>query len=388
MKLTASAIDSLTCPPGKRDVTYFDDSLAGFGLRCRSSGVRRYVVQFEIHGLTRRITLGAPEVVGLEQARRIARTHLAKKALGQDPTVEKAQARRAVRQTLRSVAERYLDDRRTKVRPSTMRELERYLLKWWKPLHSLPLNKITRADVAAHLGGPPVAAGQARRALSAFFAWSIRQGVIDSNPVVGTAIPDKHIGPRDRVLTLDEIFVIWKACDRDCAYDTIVRLIIATGARRQEIGSMRWAELNRAEGTWTIAADRAKSGRAHAMPVPPLFWSILDGWAPRAFPDYLFSRSDGFQSWSPGKHSLDARCAVAGWRHHDLRRSVATCMADLGVSPHVIEHVLSHAVGSRVSRIYNRSHYASDVRLALAQWADALQTAVDGGERKVISLRH
>ena len=73
MKLTASIVETLTCPEGKKDATFFDDSLPGFGLRCRSRGVRRYVVQYELNGHTRRITLGPPEVFGLYEARRIAR---------------------------------------------------------------------------------------------------------------------------------------------------------------------------------------------------------------------------------------------------------------------------------------------------------------------------
>jgi hypothetical protein len=123
MKLTNSIIESLTCPTGKKDVTFFDDGLPGFGMRCRATGVRRYVVQFETGGHTRRITLGAPEVLGLDQARKAARIVLAKRALGQDPAIEKVEARKAARQTLGGLVEVYLAARRTKVRPSTMRSL-------------------------------------------------------------------------------------------------------------------------------------------------------------------------------------------------------------------------------------------------------------------------
>jgi hypothetical protein len=101
MKLTASSIESLTCPSGKKDVTYFDDALRGFGLRCRASGVRRWVVQYESpSGGTKRITIGPVKVFGIEEARRVTRTHLAKRALGDDPAVERAEARKATRQTL------------------------------------------------------------------------------------------------------------------------------------------------------------------------------------------------------------------------------------------------------------------------------------------------
>jgi integrase len=387
MKLTAAIIDSLTCPPGRQDKTYFDDSLPGFGLRIRASGVRRWVVQYELHGRTRRIVIGPPEVIGLEEARRIARRHLAKKALGIDVAVEKAEARKAARQTLGSIVDNYLAGRKDKIRPSSMRSLERYLQQWWQPLHGLPISRISRADIAAHLSGPPVAAGRARSALMGFFSWAIKQGHVDANPVIGTDVPHEHIKPRERVLSLDELAAIWKACNGAYAYDMIVRLLIVTGCRRQEVGSMRWAELNRAEGTWTIPAARSKSDRSHTLPLPALAWSIIDAWTQRgAFPDRLFS-GKGFGAWAMNKRALDARCGVEGWTLHDLRRSVATHLGDMGIAPHTIEAILGHTLGSRVARTYNRSPYLDEMRTALAMWADHIETLVEGAERKIVPLR-
>jgi integrase len=267
-----------------------------------------------------------------------------------------------------------------------MREFERYLLKWWKPLHALPISKIARADVAAHLSGAPVAAGQARSALMGFFSWAIKQGLVDANPVIGTAIPDEHIGPRERVLSMNEIAAIWKACGDD-AYGHVVKLLIVTGARRQEVGSMAWDELDRKTGTWTIAATRAKGGRSHTLPLPPLAWWLIDAWFERgAFPVRLFS-GKGFKAWAIGKRTLDARCGVTAWTLHDIRRSVATHMADMGVAPHTVEAVLGHQTGSRVARTYNRAAYLNEMRAALALWADHMRALVEGGERKIIPLR-
>ena len=383
MKLSASIIESLTCPPGRSDTTFFDDSLPGFGLRCRASGVRRWVIQYELHGHTRRITIGPPEILGIEEARRIARQHLAKKTLGHDPAIEKAEARRAVRQTLGSLVENYLADRRDKIRPSSMREFERYLLRWWKPLHPLPISKITRADIAAHLSGQPVAAGQARSALMGFFSWAIKRGYLDVNPAIETAIPDEHIKPRERVLSMGEVAAIWKACDGPYAYDTIIRLLIVTGCRRSEIGSMRWSELDRGNGTLTIAADRAKSGRNHTLPLSDLAWRLIDDWAGRgAFPDRVFS-AKGFGAWGVGKRALDVRCGVADWRLHDIRRSVATHLGNIGIAPHVVEAILGHQFQTRVGGTYNRSAYSNDMRTALAMWADRIEALVEGSERKI-----
>jgi integrase len=162
-------------------------------------------------------------------------------------------------------------------------------------LHATPIHKITRRDIAAHLNGPPVAAARARSRLMACCRWAIEQGLIEANPVIGTGIPDKHIKPRERVLSLDEIAAIWKACDGPNAYDTIIRLLIVTACRRQEIGSLRHSELDWENGLLIIPPDRAKSKRTHTLPLPPLAWSIIDSWVERgAFPDHLFS-GKGFQ---------------------------------------------------------------------------------------------
>jgi integrase len=387
MKLTAASIAALTCPAGKKDITFFDDALPGFGLRCRATGVRRYVVQFETGGRTRRVTLGSPEVLGFDQARKAARTILARKALGLDPALEKAEARQAARQTLGCLVETYLADRRTRVRPTTMRELTRYLTRWWQPLHGLPISKVARADIAAHLNGPPVAAGQARAALMGFYGWCIKQGLADTNPVIGTAVPDEHVKPRERVLSAAELVAIWNACDGPFAYDTIVRLLICTAARRQEVGSMAHAELDRATGLWTISGDRAKSGRDHVLPLSPMARELIDDWLRRgAWPERLFSPK-GYTAWAVGKARLDARCGVEQWRVHDIRRSVATHMGDMGITPHVIEAVLGHQTGSKVARTYNKAAYVNDMRLALVMWSDHLQSLIAGTERKIVPMR-
>jgi integrase len=385
MKLTAAIIPTLSCK-GRTETTYFDDLLPGFGLRCRSSGVRRWVVQYEGAKGTKRITIGAPEVFGLDEARKIARKLLAKKALGHDPAAEKAEARKAAKHTLGSVIDDYLQHCQTKLRPASIRHLNTYLRDWWKPLHHVPISKLTRRDIAPYLVGPPVAAARARSRLISCCRFAMEMGYIDSNPVIGSTVPDKHVKPRERVLSLDELAAIWKACDGPYAYDVVVKLLIVTAARRSEIGDLRWRELHRDTGSLVIPAARIKSGRDFTLPLPPLAWSIIDAWRDHgAGADWLFW-GHGFRGWSRSKRELDTRCGVEGWVLHDIRRSVATHMADAGTSPHVVEAVLGHQYGSQVARTYNRARYIAEMKTALAMWADRIQ-AFDGGERKIVSLR-
>jgi integrase len=105
--------------------------------------------------------------------------------------------------------------------------------------------------------------------------------------------------------------------------------------------------------------------------------------------DPLFGlRGDGFTAWARGKTALDARSGVTGWTLHDIRRSVATRMADLGIGPHIIEQILNHQSGHKAgpAGIYNRSSYANETRAALALWEDHIRTLVEGGERKILPL--
>jgi integrase len=97
----------------------------------------------------------------------------------------------------------------------------------------------------------------------------------------------------------------------------------------------------------------------------------------------------GFANWGESKRALDVRTdIIEGWHLHDVRRSVATRMADIGIQPHIIEQILNHQSGHRAgpAGIYNRSSYAREVRNALALWADHVNALVEGGERRVLSF--
>jgi integrase len=100
------------------------------------------------------------------------------------------------------------------------------------------------------------------------------------------------------------------------------------------------------------------------------------------------TRADGFTNWQRGKAALDERSGVRDWVVHDLRRTVATKLADIGIMPHIIEQALNHQSGHKggVAGIYNRSTYEREVRNALAIWHDHLRSIVEGGERKIVSL--
>ena len=401
MKLNNKTVARLKLPAGKDDVIHFDDDLVGLGYRLRRSGdrvLRSWVCQYRAHGRTRRILIGAAEVLGAEQARAQAKKLLGAVALGHDPQAEKAARRLRDGHSLRAVVDDYLAAKQPSLRPASFRVTKLYLTgkAYFGPLHASAIGEITRADVAARLlaitrNSGTVTASRARSALSTLFAWAMGEGLCEANAVVGTnkparfdpARPGARRGraPRD----LERL----KGDD----YGRLVRLLALTGARRAEIAGMRWSELDLDNGLWSLPKERAKNKRALLLPLPPLALSIIKSVPERVGRDQLFGEraASGFTHWGEAKHELDVRLAgkVKPWRLHDLRRTCATRMADLGVQPHVIEAVLNHYGGHRagVAGIYNRSPYEREMRAALALWADHVRALVEGGAKKILPLR-
>jgi integrase len=400
MKLSDKLIAALTLPDGKDDVIYWGDDPKGLGFRLRRSDdrvLKSWVVAYRRadHAGARRMTLDA--VLTAEQARSKAREILAKVELGGDPQGDKLAQRTAGQYTVRALVEEYVADKRAELRPRTLRDTTIYLTgSYFKTLHAMPIEKVSRRDVATCLtrikrDHSAIVAAAARAKLSAFFVWCLRQGYINTgaNPVIGTDM-GKRIASRERVLTNDELAAIWRACGND-EYGKIIKLLIATGCRRAEIGDIAFSEIDLDKGVWVLPAERSKNHRAHTLPIMPMMREIIDTVPQMATRDQLFGRrGHGFANWGEGKRALDQRLGdqMRPWVLHDLRRTVATRMNDIGIAPHIVEQVLNHQSGSRrgVAGVYNRSPYEREVRNALAQWADHVRALVEGGARVVLSF--
>src|SRR5262249_13716143 len=240
-----------------------------------------------------------------------------------------------------------------------------------KPLHRLRLAEIDRRTIALCLaeieqGSGPVARNRVRSSLSAFFAWSIREGLIETNPVTGTGKADEGQS-RDRVLSQTELARIWAALGED-QFSDIIRLLILTGQRRNEIGGLLWSEIDFDRSLIVLPPARTKNNRQHELPISKQVRSILERQSRRN--EFVWGRK--FINGSDSKADLDQRLNGADdWRLHDLRRSAATMMGDeLGILPHIIEAILNHISGhkSGVAGIYNRAKYEVEMRAALERW--------------------
>lgn len=367
--------------------------MPGFGLRIYASGRRQWVAQYrDGSGRTRRATFGDPRTVSLDEARDGARKLLSRVELGSDPQAEKQAARRAVR--LGALVEDYLVGAAQRLKPRSYAEIKRHLREHAKPLHHDPAGDVGRAAVVKLLDSiardkGPVAANRVRSSLSGMWVWGLRTGAIEGeNPIAIVPKPGSET-PRERVLTDAELALVWKCTGGDHDHDRIVRLLLLTGARREEVAGMEWDEI---EGSlWTLPRARSKNGLPHELPLSALALAQLP--ASREKRVGVFGkRGGGFSGWSRCKERLNHRITrqlreifethhgrrpnldevpAMAWTLHDLRRTLSTWLNENGTEPHVVEAVLNHVSGTSrrgVAGVYNKAQYREPKRDALSRW--------------------
>jgi integrase len=413
MKLTTANID---LPAGRPAHIFWDSELRGFGLRLRrgSGGrvLRRWIVTYRAHGRQRRPGVSA-DSVSASAAREWAKKILARVELGEDPQIEKEERRGKDKLTLKWVAQQFVEHKteRAKIKPRSVALIHHYLLgqrdggggakgrnktrhieSWLKPLHHVAIDAITRGDIAARLAACEKHSGTAstialRSATSSMFAWAMQMGYVDANPVTNAFKPEPPKS-RDRVLSSDELIAIWRNLEDD-DYGKVIKMLILTGSRRSEVGGMRWSEIDLDKGTWTLPKERSKNGLAHTLPIVPTMREIFETIPQRdglRGGDVLFGfTNSGFTSWKC-KQVLDAKLDLPHWKHHDLRRSTASGLGDIGIMPHVIEEILNHRSGHRrgVAGVYNRSIYQREVNDALLMWQAHIKALLEGRAPTVV----
>jgi integrase len=169
---------------------------------------------------------------------------------------------------------------------------------------------------------------------------------------------------------------LWRSLGDD-AFSNVVRLLLLLGQRRNEVGHLQWGEVDLNRKQIVLTASRVKNGRQHEVPLSAQALAILECQPRRNSTDFVFGKR-GFNDWDYAKKQLDQRAGIPPWRIHDLRRTCATMLGELGVLPHVIENALNHVSGHKagVAGTYNRSKMAEAVREALQQWANHLDRII------------
>jgi integrase len=392
VKLTQRRIETLECPPGAKDALVFDDEQRGLGVRVTASGGKTYLAQYTLGGQKRRVPLGSCSGISLAAARAAAQEILGKVATGRDPAAErKAAALEAAGKaahealTLDALLEQWealhLADRRDRYRAEAIRAIKSAFVDRLKsPAADLSRSAVVRVlDGIARDGKPAMASRTAAYGRAAYH-WAVKRGSLASNPFQD--LPLAPTAKRERVLTDDELRAIWQATAGPGPFNDIVRALILTGQRRQEVAGMAWGEVAPDLSSWTIPASRAKTGDAHVVPLSAQA-QVLRRVPHLGETDLVFLGLRGaFSGFSKAKAALDKASGVKNWRLHDLRRTMATGLQRLGVRLEATEAVLNHIAGSRagIVGVYQRHTWSDEKRAALNAWGAHVAAIVEGRE--------
>jgi integrase len=415
MKLTERKIETLSVDRGRKDRLVFDDAQRGLAVRATASGGRTYLCQYTLNRQKWRVPLGSCSALSLSKARAAAAAIMGDVAKGRNPAAERKEAAAAEwakrmrgRLTLAVLIQDWARLHLIHRRPRYAAEAVRALRHGFAKHLDLPAEDLDRAAVVHALDSlsrrpkekgkssirhGTAIAGRTAAYGRACFAWAMKRGAVPSNPFAELPL-STVVNKRDRVLSDEEASAVWRAAgEAPLPYGAIVRLLMLTGQRRDEVAGMTLAELSEDLATWTIPATRTKNGIPHLVPLSQPARKLLDavlsdgpadvqGAHQRAKPALVFpgERGTPFSGWSKAKSALDTASGVSGWWLHDLRRTLATGLQRLGVRLEVTEAVLNHLSGSRagVVGIYQRHDWAEEKRAALDAWSAHLLAVVEG----------
>jgi integrase len=358
MHLTEITIRNLK--PADRQRTYFDEGLAGFGLRVSPGGTKAFVL---MHGKSRQLTtLGRYGIISLAQARAKAKEILAERTLGNHraPTITFEEAYELFKTS-------HCAQKKNRTAKSYQRIIEKHFLPKLRLERLEEISTHVLAGITDKLLPTPSELAHAQAVSRTLFRWAVRRRYLRHNPLEGLQLA-KPVA-RDRVLSEEELAGVYRGAE-DYPFGTIVRLLILTGQRRGEISFLRWEYIDEKKRTMTLPASLTKNNRQHTFPYGKLTQEVLKT-VPR-LGEYVFpargNSGASFSGWSNCKSALDKKCKIAPWTLHDLRRTYSTVHASIGTPPHVTERLLNHVSGtiSGVAAIYNRYAYLDEMRAAVA----------------------
>jgi integrase len=412
--LTVKGLENLRPGATRREVP--DGHTRGLFYVLQTTGAASWAYRYRFAGKPKKLTIGTYPAIDIRAARELASEAAKAIARGDDPAAAKRAAKIAIREAVanehdlvENVVETFVE-RYAKPNTRSWRETERILKREivgsWKRRR---LSNIGRADVHDLLDrivdrGAPIAANRILAALRRMCSWAVERGIIKVSPCDGVKAPSA-IRSRDRVLSDDEIRLVWHAFDKvGWPFGPLGKLLLLTGARLREVGGARWQDVDLvADKTLTVPKDRAKSGVAHEVPLSDAALRLLetlpriDGGKTSSCFVFTTTGHTPVSGFSRAKETIDNAIldallvaaiergddpvkitAPEHWTLHDLRRTATSGMAGLGITPHVVEAVLNHRSGviRGVAAIYNRYSYATEKRVALAVWGRHVEAIV------------
>jgi integrase len=396
MRFTDRSIAGLKAKKERYEV--WEDGRTGLGVRV-SAKRKSWLYMYRFGGKARRMTLGTYPDTPLAKARVAHAKAKDLKDQGIDPGTVQAEQKEAERnaETVADLAAEYLE-KWAKPRKRSAEEDERILNKdvlpaWGKK----KAREVTRRDVIKLLDGivdrgAPIQANRTLAVIRKMFNFGVGRDILDATPVAMVQAPAKEC-ERDRVLSAEEVRTFWTGLDKapmTKAVRTALRLELVTAQRKGEIAGARRNEFDLDKGVWEIPASRAKNGVAHVVPLSPLAIDLLrEAMSLAGKAEWLFPspRKDG--PVRPRAVNFALRRAMAGSEGkapsiklqdvtpHDLRRTAASGMTELGIDRLVVSKILNH-VERHVTATYDRYSYFDQKRRALDAWAAHVDAILSG----------
>ena len=375
--LTAREVETAKPTATRQEIP--DGHTTGLYLIVQPSGVRSWALRYSFQRKKCKLRLGGFPALGLADAREAANAAKALVDRGIDPRTEKAAdtTNMTFEEAVAEYVEKHVGDLRLGTAAYVQRELDIVKEAWRGRL----LRSIRKADVlvrldAAYKNGAH-AGNTTRKVLAAFFTWATGRDLIAISPLEG--IKKKKTAPRERYLGDGEIRVVWAAADKlGGSYGALAKLLLLTGARRNEIARLTWDEVKADE--IVLPPLRNKTAEWLHIPLTPLMRSIIEA-SPRRGSYVLGDGSRPMSANMRAKNSLDVQLNEP-FRFHDFRRTFATGCARIGVSIQVVEKCLSHKL-SGVLKVYQHHDFSAEKREAFMRWSDhiAAITAPDAALR-------
>lgn len=370
-----------------------DAALEGLRLRLTPGGARSWVLACrDPLGRMRRFPLGQHPTMGIADAREAARATRAEVRKGADPVAD-ARRKRAIGRdarngigTLTALLDLYATKQGANLKswPECRRRIDSVFASHLaRPLATM---KLADLQMTADAWTSPQSAAAAVRYLRPVLKWAAQRQYA---PVeLAGIVPTTTVKRRQRILSQEELATLLPvlvASERP--YAAALRFMLVTLARREEVGAARWRDVDLGSGVWTIPAT--KNGQPHKVPLSRQALGLLATIGPLEPGALIFSTSTGKRlgNWDRETKAIMEASGTTGWTRHDLRRTGATMLGEMGELPDIIEAALNHvAIRSMLAATYNRSRYRPQVAAALQRLADALEGITNGGA-KVLMLR-
>lgn len=404
--------------PQEKRVEYYDQHLIkdgqlkkkgvkGFLVRLTKAGNKYFYYNYWFDGKAKKYKIGSYPDIGVSKAREIARELSFQVDKGIDPQAEKKKRKQAPDpKTFKEISEEFKNKYLPTLKRKTREEYSRIIdVELVPKLGKYPIKEISRnqiinlLDNKAYGKNPaPVMANRIRARLSKIYSFAIDRGHAEANPVSNvskykkTKDGGKVEKRRNRYYDPDEIQELWKYFDNwNEPTGSVLKMLLITGQRKTETMHMKWDDIR--DGVWTIPAELAKNSEQHLVPLPDMALQIIEGLRPmNGKSDYVFcspKEHNAPMKWlTRARVTIQEESDVPDFRPHDLRRTVATYMAKLGVDRTVLGKILNHkglAGDDQVTAIYDRHGYMDEKRQALNRWGRRLEQIIEGNVKAKVT---